>query len=470
MRNLAETLAVWASGFNIRSAPTEVQDAAERCLIDVTGVMLAGASLRTLTDLHGFIMEEYGPGPCTLFGHSETISAGGAALLNGAAAHALDFDDTSYDGMVHGSAVVWPAVLAASQRENASGTEALSAYVAGVEVEYALGRILGDDLYFKGWWNTAVLGAIGAAAGAARALRLDPVGTLNAIVIASCQPAGLRAIFGTAAKPYICGRAAQMGLEAALAARAGLAGPSTIDAKAGFLDVLNVNINDNAEIDTLGISFSLISPGVSFKLYPVCSAAQAAIEACKEILYENDLKRDAIREVVCEVTPLVAMCLSYSRPTTVNQAQFSLQFTVGCVIAHGDLTLDHLSEDVIRADCMQKSMAKIKMISSDDLLTDDLTKRNFPEAARVTVTTQDGRRFQKFKGAASGMPINPVSNEKLDQKFLTCASKVLSPEVTQEFLSNLRRLSYISNVRELKPISILSERKRRDASPCLANA
>lgn len=448
---LAEATAAWVSGFDAGSAPAEVRRAAERCIVDVTGVMLAGSVESTITALRRSVLEEYAAGPCTLFGASETGYAKAATLVNGAAAHALDFDDTCYDGIVHGSAVVWPAVLAAAQRENVSGAEALSAFIAGVETEYALGRAFGDALYYRGWWNTAVLGAIGAAAGAARALRLDAAATAHAIAIAACQPAGLRAVFGTTAKPYICGRAAQLGLHAALAARAGLTGPGRVfEAPGGFLDVLRDRGSGSVSVEVPGKRFSLVSPGIAFKLHPACSATLAAVEACREILRDNDLDADAVEEVVCEVTPLVDMCLVYPRPATVNEAQFSLPFTVGCVLAFGDFSLEHLKPAFLHDDRLQAAMAKVTMRRSDTLAASESDRRNFPEAASLTLVTKDGRRFRNFKGAASGMPANPVSDERLNEKFRDCAGRVMRPDAAETLLNNLRSLSRLETLRELQ--------------------
>jgi 2-methylcitrate dehydratase PrpD len=451
MYSMAERLGAWASGFDHKDAPAGVCHAAQRCIIDVTGVTLAGSAESVSVQLRNFALEEFGQGSCAIFGSANRGSASATALLNGAAAHALDFDDTCYQGIVHGSAVVWPAVLAAAQRENASGADVLSAFIAGVEVVYALGRALGDSLYYKGWWNTAVLGAIGAAAGAARVLGLDAVKAAHAISIAACQPAGLRAVFGTTAKPYICGRAAQLGLDAAFAVRAGLTGPErAFEGQGGFATVLNDGgIDTAAAIETLGERFALISPGIAFKLYPACSATLAAIEAAKEILQEDNLDRGAVEEVICEVTPLVDMCLVYPKPKTVNEAQFSLPFTVGSVLAIGEFSLNQLSLEALRDERLQAAMSKVNMVRSEDLTATEDEKRRYPEAARVTIIMKDGRRYQRFKGAALGMPVNPASDGRLDEKFHACAERIVSPKAASDLLSRLKNIAELDTARDI---------------------
>ena len=150
-------------------------------MIDVSGVMLAGAVTPSARIIQGLARETYGGGACTVIGTNDRLTAPGAALANGASAHALDFDDNSYAGVVHGSAVVFPAVLAVAQRIEASGAELLQGFVAGLEVEFALGLALTEAFYDRGWWTTSALGAMGAAAGVARVTDLDAEATARAI-------------------------------------------------------------------------------------------------------------------------------------------------------------------------------------------------------------------------------------------------------------------------------------------------
>lgn len=444
-------LAAWASRYDVSNAQPELLQAMRRCLIDVTGVMLAGAAETTPKALRSYVLKEYGEGPCTIFGYGERTTAAGAAILNGAAAHVLDFDDTCYDGIVHGSAVVWPAVLAAAQREGGTGAEIASAFIAGVEVEYALGRALGDALYFKGWWSTAVLGAIGAAAGVARALRLDAKTTAHAIAIAASQPTGLRGVFGTDAKPYICGRAAQLGLDAALAAHAGISGPTNaFEARYGFTNVINNSALDLSEIRRLvDGEFALVSPGVAFKFFPSCSATQAALEATRELIAEHDLSNEIITRVICEVTPLVEASLLYPIPANPSQAQFSMPFTVGCILAFGDFTLDHLSHETLCNTTLQDAMTKVEMVCNGTMIerSDDL--RRYPEAARVTIIVDDGRCFKRFVGAALGMPVNPATNSLIENKFRSCAYRSLPGHEVDRLLAQLQDVHGLASARDL---------------------
>lgn len=402
--------------------PREVIDAAKRCVVDTLGVSLAGSREHIAHLAREHVQVDHGCGPCTLLRAAEQRSATGAAMANAVAAHALDFGDTSYAGIVHGSALVWPSVLAAAEREDISGSELLAAFICGVEVEYTLVLALTNALYWRGWWSTAVLGTIGAAAGAARALRLDSAATAHALRLAACHAFGLRAVLDTTAKPYLCGRAAQSGVDAALCARAGVVGPNqALEGEPGLAAVFNGGAIDRDAIEQIGRSFALTSPGIAFKMYPLCSAAQAAVEVTAELLAEHH-RGDEVEWVICELTPLVHVSLRYDRPRPVTEAQFSLPFAVGCVLAFGEVGVQQLREPVIRGELLARAMDRVTMIRCECFASMGLNERDHPEGAAVTVVTQDGRRLSRSKGAATGMPTNPASNGQLVAKFKDCTA------------------------------------------------
>lgn len=447
MTTVADRLGAWVSGLTAQAVPASILQQAVRCITDVVGVSLAGSVEMTARAVQAHVASEYAPGPCTLLGRKERFAPSGAALANGAAAHVLDYDDTCYVGIVHGSAVVWPAVLAAGEAAGISGHAALVAFVAGCEVEYALGRALANISYWKGWWNTAVLGAIGAAAGAARALNLDARTTNEAIRIATCQVGGMRSVLGTSAKPYLCGRAAQTGVAAALCARAGLAGPpAAIEHPYGLATLLNDNTFLPGVLDDLGKTFALETPGVAIKLYPFCSAAQAAMEATLEILEEHRLELNVIESVHCEVTPLVKMSLVYDQPRTPTECQFSMPFAISCILVFHDLRPDMLNVSTLADPRVSAAMRKVSMSTSDALGATERDQQDHPEAAIITIVTRDEQKIVRRKDAATGMPVNPMPDARLRQKFRMCAGRVLAEEHVSALLGRLTKLQELDGI------------------------
>jgi 2-methylcitrate dehydratase PrpD len=305
------------------------------------------------------------------------------------------------------------------------------------------------------------LGTLGAAAGAARTLGLDGRGCADALRLAAggWRRRGLRGVFGSTGKPAGLGRAAQAGVEAALLAAAGLTGaPGILEAaNGGFAATCNNGQWRAGELDSLGQRFSLVRPGIAFKAFPVCSAAQAAVEATLAILAEagvpangvpangggandggaNDGGANDVRTIRCRVTPLVAACLVHDRPRTVEQAQFSLPFAVGCALAFGRLDLTCLDTAILADPALISAMERVVLVRDETVAGGN---PDFPEAARVDVELEDGRCPGRFCGAATGMPAAPVTTPALERKFLSCAGPVLGRDAARSLLDRLRRI------------------------------
>lgn len=428
-------LADWVVGLQTDTLPPEVAAVVQSCLVDTVGVALAG----TTTDVYKRC-RRVAPvkGSHTLIGEPGGCdSAGAAAFLNAVAAHALDFDDTSYAGIVHGTAVVLPAVLAAAELGGGDGQTVREALVAGLEVEYALGLAVGDRLYNAGHWCTSTLGVIGAAAGAAKALNLSRSQTADALRLAANCPVGLRVSHGSFSKPYLCGLASRLGLESAVAAEVGINGnPGTFGARNGFAAVLNDGFFEERPIEELGRRFNLVDPGVAFKLFPLCSATLAAIDAALYLRDTHRLKVEEVQAIDCFATPLVVSCLPYVDPNTQSQAQFSMAFALACTLLHGAVEFEHFSAEHLRSENLMRLMSRVRLTAEPSLVgrEDQLL---YPEAARVLIQLSDGSRLERTVLAAKGMPSNPASTEELASKFRRCATRAVPEDQAQALLERL---------------------------------
>ncbi len=445
-RDVESRLADWATGLALSDIPPAVLAVAHACIADGLGVMLAGSA----TDVYVRTATLPGQdGPCCLADGTVGADARTAAQLNGTAGHALDFDDTSYAGIVHGTAVVLPAVLAVAQDVDASGARLLEAFVAGVEVEYALGLALTDSLYERGFWATATLGVIGAAVGAGKLLGLDASAMANAIRLAANQPIGLRATHGASGKPYLCGVAARAGVEAAYAARAGIAGqPGTFERPRGYAGTLNGGMLDIRAIDALGSRHALIDPGVAFKLRPMCSAMQAAVEAVIALRNTHAWTVDGVQAVHCHGAALVVTSLPYRLPALPSEAQFSMPFSIACTLLHGDVRIEHLTDATLADPALQGLMQRIDL-QEDKALVPPEQVTACPEAVRVDIELTDGRHLSHTVLAATGMPQRPASQAVLRDKFLACAGYVLALEQARALWDRLQGLAHETSLRGL---------------------
>ncbi|KAB2850659.1 MAG: MmgE/PrpD family protein, partial [Hyphomicrobiaceae bacterium] len=261
-------------------------------------------------------------------------------------------------------------------------------------------------------------GVFGAAAAAAKSLELGRSETAMAIALSGVQAAGLKAAFGSDAKPYLAGRTAAAGVEAAMLAACGISGPpAVLEDSRGFLALFNDGVRDDQGVMQLGKVWRLADPGIFFKQFPVCSGAHAAVETAIGLLRTNRIARADVERVICEVPPVVAISLVYDRPATPQQAQFSMPYGIAAILVHGDLTVSSISESALRDPRMAEAMAKVEMRRVDSLHDDAA-----PEGARVTIRTRDGRELSAYLGKPSGMPGNPLSDADLRRKFLRCAA------------------------------------------------
>lgn len=408
--------------------------------------MLAGTGSAVYSQCSALSRPE---GVCTVIAGGPGTDAATAALLNGVACHVLDFDDTCYAGIVHGTAVVLPAVMAVAQEVNATGTQLLEAYVAGVETVYALGLALTDSLYERGYWATATLGVIGAVAGAAKLLGLDAIGITNAIRLAANVPVGLRVTHGSSGKPYLCGVAAKLGVESAYAAKVGIQGQSgTFERRRGFASTHNGGLICVEALARLGSRFALIDPGVAFKLRPMCSATQAAIEAVIALRTQGDFQASEVRSVECHGSPLVVTSLPYHTPQQPSEAQFSMTFAIACTLLHGDVRLEHLDSATLKDRALLQLMERVSL-HEDATLTPAGEALAFPEPAHVEITLHDGRRFQHSVLAATGMPRQPATDAHLQTKFMDCAMRAIGALQAGELWNRARRIEDVARVRQL---------------------
>lgn len=446
---IANQLAIWSAAFSLADAPSRAVHQAKRCLVDAIGVALAGTRHPTAVAVRAIVEGQYADGPCAVFGAASPKSPTGAALANGTAAHVLDFDDVSYEGMVHASATVWPAAAAAASAAGASGERLLAAFISGVEGLYALGRAMTDDLFWRGWWTTGLLGAIGAAMGAAKAMALDAETTSRAIRFAACQATGPQVLIGTPLKPFGCGRAAETGVLAALFAASGLAAPAdAFENKHGFIAMFGAGTFEPSELALLGEHYVLDGPGVTFKLYPVCAGVQSATEAVIDLMKEEGLEAHEIEHVTCEVTPEIALYMPFGRPTSITEAQFSIPFAIACGIAHGGLGVDCLSDEMLGDRRLGEIMSKVDVVVSETLAEEEKTHAGYAQPAVVRLRTTGGGEFHKLNPAATGSPGKPMSDARLDEKFRACTKSLVPIEEAEALLARIRSVETLSRARD----------------------
>lgn len=455
-RGLAYHFAHWAKDLKSSDIPNDVQTTAHRAMLDTLAVTLTGAAHSDIKKL-AETWPTYGGDSGLATGGSGTAET--AALINGAAAHFWDFDDTSYTGIMHGSAVVFPIVVALAQELGSTEEEARIAFIIGSEITYVLADICTHQHYFNGWWSTTTFGLIGATAAAARLFGCSADQTAQAIGLAAAGAGGGKSVFGTQAKPFLVGEAAQRAITFARFITSGLTGPaSAFHGETGFFHLLNNDAAHFIEVESLGQCWRLTDPGLLVKRYPVCSAAHAAIDEIARLTFEAGLTSDDIDVIHMDIPTLVRISLVHDTPKTPSEAQFSLPFVVACAIRFGAVRLSDLNLDFLHSSEQQSLMQKVKISVAEDLSTDDMRKR-FPESARAEIVLNDGSKRSGFCGEAYGMPARPLSDVDFIGKFRDCIKFAGCPEVMEDILGqDVLRLAvklYGKNA-EYSPVHVVS--------------
>lgn len=436
--------------------PAEARARAGAAVLDTIGVTLAGTVEPAARIVQKVVGTPGGGGGCRVIGTSIMTSPAAAALANGTAAHALDFDDMCFVSLAHPSAPLVPAALAAAELADASGRALLDAYVIGFEIVARLGRLMNPRHYQRGWHCTSTLGTIGAAAAAARLLGLDTAAAGHALAIAASEASGLKENFGTMVKPLHAGLAAQNGVLAALLAAQGMtASEAALDGAQGFLVAFDSEHTTLAEsIGDLSDRWEIVESGITVKLYPSCAATHPALDVILELRGQGGFTAREVDRVDVGVDAITPTVLIHDRPATGLEAKFSMPFCAAAAIVFGRVGIDTFDAAMLADDQVSALMRSIRMY------VDDTLDANAPPLtqARVVVTLRNGRTLSAAGAGARGYPDRPASGAELDAKFLGCARRVLSEGGAARALQECRRFEHV-------PVRTVIESLGSDAGP-----
>ncbi len=393
--------------------------------IDTVGTMLAGSHEPVVQIMlkHAGVVQTPGEAPVPFAGLM--LPAPQAALINGVAAHALDYDDVALSA--HTSTVLVPAILAEGHRLDVSGVEALRAYVVGYEVWAELFTRESDQYHLKGWHPTGVFGPVAAAAAVAYLNRLTHDETRQALAIAASMAAGLVVNFGTMTKPFHAGRAAAAGIEAVRLSKLGLtSSPDVFEHRAGYLTALSpAGRVDRERPAEMGRTLRILDNGLSVKGYPVCYSGHRVIDGVLDITVRENILPAQVRRVRVTIGPAQASMLRNHRPQTGLEAKFSIEFAIAAALVERKVGLSQLTDGFVVRDDVRALMEKIETDITDQ---PDLQDPAFSFADRVVIELTDGRSFDSGDiRFARGSAKLPLTGQQLRGKFLDCLKTASLP-------------------------------------------
>src|ERR1700722_14004170 len=443
---IAEALAERIASVQYDALPEGALHWARVAILDTVGCTLAGADepcARIVARVTA------APGPCLVFGSAQRVAPLDAALINGTAAHAHDFDDCSNTLGGHPSAPILPALFALAETRTVDGRAFVAAYVAGWEAETRIARGINFYHYEKGWHPTATIGVFGAAAACSHLLGLAPDATSKALALAASFSSGIKANFGTMTKPLHVGHCARNGLFAALlAAKDFTANAGAFEHSQGFLDVFNgPGTYDVARmLEGWGAPFDIVTPGIAVKQYPCCGSTHPALDVMLDLVLAHDLRPDQVARIDCWTHARRLEHTNRPDPDSGLAAKFSVQYCVARALTDRTIRIEHFEGEAFNAPAGCEILPPVYAPAYTDV--------QFPAdnhlGAEVKVTTHDGKvvsgRIDEALGRTSA---NPLPTAGLREKFANGIARVLPASRATVLADTIERLQALADMRAL---------------------
>lgn len=433
---VTRTLADFVASHPSRGWSDDVDLEAHRTFMNWVGCAVGAAGHESVqAALDAVAMLEPAP-QASVLGRRTKVDIASAALVNGISSHTFDFDDTHLKTIIHPAGPVASALLALAEQQGASGRAVIDALVIGIDVACRVGNSMYPEHYDRGWHITGSTGMLGAAAGCARLLGLDPQQTTMALGIAASQPIGMREQFGTMTKPFHPGAAARAGLMSALLASKGFtASPRALEAPRGMMQTVSTKCDWNEITAGLGQQFEISFN--SYKPFACGIVIHPAIDACVQ-LREQGVRPEDVARIELKVHSLVLELTGKKEPADGLQAKFSVYHGCAAGLTFGRAAEEEFSDAVVnRADMVA---LRRKVVATVDDSIDEAS-------ADVTALLNDGRRVPVFVEHAIGSLQRPMSREQLQSKFHGLSDPVLGAAATDRLIESCWQLGDAPDLR-----------------------
>src|SRR5437763_8418658 len=453
MPALTADLAKFVATIDPGAVPERCNFGARIGMLDCIGTMIAGADEEAVKIVAQMVATSTTNDGAPEIPSGRNLAAPDAALVNGVAAHVLDYDDVGMDG--HPSAALTPAILAEGWTLGSSGEEAVAAYVAGYEVWALLQELEPGALHERGFHPTAIWGTLSAAAACARLNHLSAEETTNAIAIAASLAAGTVANFGTMTKSLHAGRTAQSGVLAARLAKSGFtASPDVLEHRAGFMHSHSESGDPAVTRGDwgLGSNWRLEKMGINIKRYPMCYATHRSIDAVTDLAAEHELDPTAIDEIHVRIGNAQDLMLRNREPKTALEAKFSIEFAMASALIARKVGLKELDDGFVRRDDIIETMRKVKRTSTGERMQD--MKPLAPDH-RLIIRPKRGAGSQHEPVVREkGHWQKPLTEAELREKFLDCTEGRLGGKQAEALYEKLSNLEDVKSLRELPMVKL----------------
>lgn len=452
VQDASKILAEFASRLQYRDIPIHVVERMKMCVLDSIGCCLHGVTLPWTKSVEAMVMEEDASPIASIFGTSKKTSVGNAALVNGTAGHAFEFDDMHKESILHPGSIAIPVLFALVEKlGKVSGKDFLTAMVSGYEIGARVGNAASIQLFFDGFHPQGTSGVFVGAAAAGRLLNFNSDLMLNCLGIAGSQAGGLMAAQeGAMVKRFHSGRAAQSAIYSALLAQKGLTGISNVleAGYGGYLSAYSSSPKPERLLSGLGKIWE--AGQVGFKPYACVTSIHSSLDALLLIMNGNQLKPDDIARIDVGLSPMTfTHCAWEYKAQGVTAAQMNLYFNMASVAFDGVLFTEQYSNTKLIDPKLKLFMQKVHAYIDSDIEAMGVAYRH---ASRVKVTTTKDEVFQQEILDRRGSPENPLSKQDIQFKFRSVVSGILRDSQIDEMIELVDKLEDLA---DLGPIMAL---------------
>jgi len=434
-----KALASYVVNAEASSIPQDVRNEARRSILNYIGCAIGG-SRHTAMDRAIRALGPYSGKPTArVLARTEKLDPLHAALMNGISSHVFDYDDTTPQNYMHPTSPLASALFSYASVNPVRGSDFMHAFVLGFEVESRIGNAVYPAHYDVGWHITGTAGVFGAAASVGKLLGLTVEEMIWAIGLAATQAAGLREMFGSMAKAFHPGRAAQNGYSAALLAQAGFtAGEYGIEGPRGFATVQAAKYDLSKVTEALGTDFNLRRN--TYKPFPCGIVNHPTIDGCIQLHDEHRIDPASIKSVSLRVAPLVMDLCGKKAITKGLEGKFSVVHGAAIGLVRGKGGIQEYTDEAVN-DSVIRRVRESVTATGDPSITDD--------QAHIEVTLTDGRKLTRFVEKSLGNIHRPMSDKQLEDKFRDQALPILPAAQIEKAIGLCWKIDELDSVNAL---------------------
>lgn len=424
---IAEKLAQFSQQLQLEALPEPVIGAFQTHLLDFLGAAVAGVHEEVVQAALATLLRVGSLPQSSIPGRAEQVSIGDAMFLSAVSAHSLELDDGHTGASLHPAVVIFPVVLTLGERFGLTLQDLIVPTVIGYEVTIRIGMAMHPNSRRRGFHNTAIAGVFGAAAAAAKILRLSELETVHALGLAGSCAAGLFEFLATGAdsKRIHPGKAARDGWLCAELAQSGVTGPASVfEGADGFFHAYSGTWQESV-FEGLGNPFQISQSYL--KPYPCCRHLHAAIDALLEAKMQGASLQSVDRVEV--YTYEVAARHNGRKIRSMLDAQMSLPFAIALALEEQSIPLAAFRAAPANSEYWETKMRQVTVGPQAAL------NEVYPQSRPAEVHLHWPDRTMKVRvNSPAGEPDRPLSPTQVQGKFLDLAEPVLGVRQVQAVL------------------------------------